>query len=327
MKINLFLYLLVHAILITGHAIAQKQNGSGGRDTLVMYHVITVYDTVYIRDTIRVPLPASIKPLPRHHSLLLLQPGKNLENGTLLIISGNKAISIPVNSIIATEDIPGSAIANKLSFFGVMSLVFRNMVWSQSYSGIYAGGGTWWTRCYGSGTGKTFAAQFFAGGYIELPVWKRMTFMPALGYTFLQHNGGYKVLADTVNMVTIGESESATNWHQITVPLRMNYRIGHFQPSLGFEYAYRFSESWLHKGINCFGLTAGVRYLINTHFSIDLQYYLGLTTDYQVSGNSIVSNYTNNTGNYDYSWKSNRVGLSMMYSFRRPKDRNPPGSF
>jgi hypothetical protein len=193
------------------------------------------------------------------------------------------------------------------------------MVWAQTVTGIYAGTGLWSARCSGSGSGQTLSPEYHAGIFLEMPVWKRLTLMPAAEFTFLQHNSGYKVMADTVNFVSTGDGESATNWYQITVPLRLIYNAGNIRPSLGIAYAYRMSESWLHKGFNCFGLTAGIGYRISRHFCLDLQYYHGLTTDFENSGvitRPLTGEYV---GNYDYFWKSSRVGLSLTYSFKAGK--------
>jgi len=301
------------------------QNGiSTKADTLYIYQTEMVYDTVFVHDTVWVAGAKNVEPIapiyPIPHGLNILQLDTLNNKANLLFISGNQGTFIPIDRIIFSEGVKNSANLNKLDFFGVMLFAFRNMVLAQADFGMMAGSGLWWAGCNVPSVGSHFSPMFSGGFYLKNPVSKQFFIESEFNYSFLLPNAGYKTAVDPLNRVIIGEGESVSTYHQFSIPFRIGFTTGPFEPSAGIEYSYRFSESWLNQKKNLLGISAGINYRFSQKLSLAVQYKYGLIKDYKANCSIINPSTNEKTGEYNYSWKSSSIGVSLHYSLKK-KDK------
>ncbi len=328
-------YLIVYVLLTCSVFVAgQELTSSDIKDTLFIYETVTVYDTVYVYDTIRTPGNPSIKAIePEEIETRMLKPGMLHDQASLLIISGNRAATIPINSIILPENIKNLERMKKLSFFGVVLFAFQNMVLAQADFGISAGGGAWWTRCNYSGAETGYSPTVNLGTYLQLPIGNHIQVSTGVNYNYLSNNSGYKTEIGTTisngefyyaNVIYLGDGEAASRYHQLSVPLQIGYRFGKITPLVGFECSYRVSESWLNTNFSSYGLLGGLQYKLTDRFSVTLNYYNGLTKDYEYKGafnDPLPESSDREIGTYNIFWKSSRVDLTVrMGLFHRKSE-------
>jgi hypothetical protein len=313
-----FIIALIFALL-PYLANGQNKKFNNNKDTLIVYETIIVYDTIFVYDTIKLFDNVKLNKIePKGLELNILQYDTISRRANLLIISRNQTATIPINGIILSENIKNLKSMKKLSFFGMVLFAFQSMVIAQTNIGITAGGGTWWVKSNNPFGNVEFSPTFNAGLFLKQPLSNAIYLKMEVNYTFLMNNYSYKAVVDTFNN-SIGDEEAATDYHQISLPLHVGYKIGKFSPFLGVEYSYRFSESWLNKQIHSWGVIGGLNYFINDKFSVSLNYYQGFTSDYIKKGTIIDPFTKEKIGDYNYFWKSSRLGLTLYYSFNKKK--------
>jgi hypothetical protein len=318
-------YLIVLLLLtsIPLYITGQGSQSFGQIDTIIVYETITVYDTIFLYDTIKISdFNQMVIIEPRGFDLTLLQLDTINLMANLLIISKNQSATIPINSIILNENLKKQESMKKLSFLGVVAFAFQSMVIGQTDFGITAGVGTWWAKCNEPVAQVEFSPNFSIGGYLEIPVAKHLYLKTVPGYTYMMNNYSYKTEFDSINMGEIGSGESASAYHEISLPLVIEYQLGKFKPFIGMKYAYRISESWLDQSINCFGLLTGLNYSITDKLSLGLDYYFGLTKDFEYKETGVNQETGEEVVFYDYFWRSSSLGLTLSYSLKKikPKD-------
>jgi hypothetical protein len=301
----------------------QKSQFTTQKDTLIVYETVIVYDTVFIHDTIRILEKSNLKAAePKGLDLSLSGLDTFSQKVQLLIFFKNHAATIPINSIILAENNKNISGMKKLSFFGVVFLAFQSMVAAQTTVGLSAGLGSWWAKCNKPIVSSEFSPTLNLGLFMEYPMSKNLFARTELNYSYLKSNYSYKAMVDTLNHLMVGEGESASNYHQFSLPLQVGYKLGNFKPYLGMEYSYRLSESWLHTKIHSFGLIAGLNYRVDENLSFGFNYYRGLTKDYEYSGTILRPGSSEIVGDYDYYWKSGHLGLTVYYALWKPKPAN-----
>lgn len=313
-------YTLIFFVLFSFFAHGQNLRYTENRDTLYVYETVIVYDTVYIFDTIKISdnfLPAKID--GKRLEINILQFDIESQQANLLRISRDQTATIPLNGIILTDNNKKIESMKKLSFLGVVLFAFQSMVIAQTNYGISAGVGTWWATSNHPNASVGFSPTFNAGFFIKQPLGKAVFLQLDANYTFLNNNSSYKVAVENPVWGTIGDGESASDYHQITVPLEVGYKIGKFSPLLGIEYSYRFSEPWLKRQIHSFGFIGGVNYSINDKFSIGLNYYQALTKDISIEEEVLDPISLQAIGAYNYYWRSSSIGLTLYYALNNKK--------
>jgi hypothetical protein len=315
-----FLLFIAFPIFTVGE---NKQRPSlPGEDTIFIYKTVTVYDTIIVHDTVRVMMNekiAVIKPSGTGLNLLLSDSTNN--KAKIIVIFDNQAATIPINSIISGVNNQKLKGMKKLNFLGVVLLAFQSMVMAQTNYGISAGGGMWWAWDNNHIGSVVFSPAVNTGLFFELPLSKRIWLKTELNYVYLSSNYSYKAVIDTLNRFEVGDGESASAYHQFAVPLEIGYKIGGFKLAAGLEYAYRMSESWLNKNMNCLALSFSVNHHLANRLSISLYYKYGLTKDYEYSGQIKDPVSSAIIGEYDNYWKSNRIGLTLYYAFPKHKEK------
>ena len=309
--------------ILLSHWLCAQKVSPANPDTLYTYHTIIVYDTVFIHDTIWVSTAKSIEPIiplsPFSSGLQVLQLDTLNKRANLLFVSGNRGSWIPVDRIVFAEGITSRSSAMKLNFFGVTRFAFRSMVLPRLDYGLLAGSGLWWVDCNKPSVKAHFSPMFNAGVYIKGPISKQFFVQSGLKYTFLLPNAGYKTAVDSSQMFFVGEGESASTYHQFSLPLQFGFRAGIFEPMAGIEYAYRFSEAWLSHQNHHFGITAEFNCRLSEALFLAVQYKYYLTKDYTANGSIIDPLSSGIIGKYNYFWRSSILGLTLYYSLKQNK--------
>jgi hypothetical protein len=332
---NKVLVVLFLWFFIVDRTIDAQTHSGFSSDTVYIYETVIEYDTVYVHDTITINdksvgnILEFIQPKKAEVNLLL---DTNHDRANAVIFSGGHAATFPVNRIMYSENIKNSTDMKKVSFIGLTLFAFNSMVLAQTDFGISAGGGLWWTNCNYSYVKTEFSPYVNLGPYLQLPVGNHLNLGLGVNYHFLFNNYGYKTelgtkiaTGDTIysDIILLGDGEAASNYHQFSIPMEISYRIGKLSPFVGFEYSYRISESWLDKSQHSYGLLGGINYTLSEKFGLSVNYYCGLTKDYEYSGDYFDPSvaFERKIGSYNVSWKSSRVGVTLQYSLKKTKQQ------
>jgi hypothetical protein len=96
------------------------------------------------------------------------------------------------------------------------------------------------------------------GLFLEHSFKKHLFLKTGINYNYLSKNYSYKAVVDPVNWLVVGEAESTTPYHQISIPLSAGYQAGKVKTSLGIEYAYRIADPGIKKDFNLLSLSGGI---------------------------------------------------------------------
>lgn len=117
----------------------------------------------------------------------------------------------------------------------------------------------------------------------------------------------------------IGKKEASTDYAMISVPVKIGYQIGKFNPNFGVEYNYRKGISKNVGELHSVGLTTGLRFDLNDKFAFSTDFYGGLTKDMSHKGTVYYGTRDDENPEKieirDFSWRSYRVELSVHYKF------------
>ena len=117
----------------------------------------------------------------------------------------------------------------------------------------------------------------------------------------------------------IGKKEASTDYAMVSVPVKIGYQIGKFNPNFGVEYNYRKGISKNVGELHSVGLTTGLRFDLNDKFAFSTDFYGGLTKDMSHKGTVYYGTRDDENPEKieirDFSWRSYRVELSVHYKF------------
>lgn len=117
----------------------------------------------------------------------------------------------------------------------------------------------------------------------------------------------------------VGKKEASTDYAMISVPVKIGYQIGKFNPNFGVEYNYRKGISKNVGELHSVGLTTGLRFDLNDKFAFSTDFYGGLTKDMSHKGTVYYGTRDDENPEKieirDFSWRSYRVELSVHYKF------------
>ena len=117
----------------------------------------------------------------------------------------------------------------------------------------------------------------------------------------------------------VGKKEASTDYAMISVPVKIGYQIGKFNPNFGVEYNYRVGITKNVGELHSVGITTGLRFDLNDKFAFSTDFYSGITKDMSHKGTVYYG--TREDVNpekieiRDFSWRSYRVELSVHYKF------------
>ena len=117
----------------------------------------------------------------------------------------------------------------------------------------------------------------------------------------------------------VGKKEASTDYAMISVPVKIGYQIGKFNPNFGVEYNYRKGISKNVGELHSVGFTTGLRFDLNDKFAFSTDFYGGLTKDMSHKGTVYYGTRDDENPEKieirDFSWRSYRVELSVHYKF------------
>ena len=117
----------------------------------------------------------------------------------------------------------------------------------------------------------------------------------------------------------VGRKEASTDYAMVSVPVKIGYQIGKFNPNFGVEYNYRKGISKNVGELHSVGLTTGLRFDLNDKFAFSTDFYGGLTKDMSHKGTVYYGTRDDENPEKieirDFSWRSYRVELSVHYKF------------
>lgn len=117
----------------------------------------------------------------------------------------------------------------------------------------------------------------------------------------------------------VGKKEASTDYAMISVPVKIGYQIGKFNPNFGVEYNYRVGISKNVGELHSVGFTTGLRFDLNDKFAFSTDFYGGLTKDMSHKGTLYYGTRDDENPEKieirDFSWRSYRVELSVHYKF------------
>ena len=124
---------------------------------------------------------------------------------------------------------------------------------------------------------------------------------------------------DGVGEKIVGQKEASTDYAMISVPVKIGYQIGKFNPNFGVEYNYRVGISKNVGELHSVGITTGLRFDLNDKFAFSTDFYSGVTKDMTHKGTVYYGCREDENPEKaeirDFSWRSYRVELSVHYKF------------
>ncbi|MBR5644818.1 MAG: hypothetical protein IKW77_11610 [Salinivirgaceae bacterium] len=117
----------------------------------------------------------------------------------------------------------------------------------------------------------------------------------------------------------VGKKEASTDYAMISVPVKIGYQIGKFNPNFGVEYNYRVGITKNVGELHSVGLTTGLRFDLNDKFAFSTDFYGGVTKDMSHKGTLYYGTREDDNPEKieirDFNWRSYRVELSVHYKF------------
>ncbi len=117
----------------------------------------------------------------------------------------------------------------------------------------------------------------------------------------------------------VGRKEASTDYAMVSVPVKIGYQIGKFNPNFGVEYNYRVGITKNVGELHSVGLTTGLRFDLNDKFAFSTDFYSGVTKDMSHKGTLYYGTRDDENPEKieirDFSWRSYRVELSVHYKF------------
>ncbi len=237
----------------------------------------------------------------------------------------------------------------KIGLLGLMLIALQNFSAAQTSFDVNIGGGVWTAACepfvvedhlvWNPGAGAThhlgFGMKSVLNGHLTLGLGVRGHYMGQnRGYrTSLKckypdcdacdENDGRGVFINWSGQDSVGRSigrdEATTDYAMISVPFKIGYQIGKFNPNIGVEYNYRMGIEKNVGELQSIGITTGLRFDLNDQFAFSTDFYGGVTKDMTHQGTV----YSGQRGaddveeleTYDFKWRSYRIEFTVHYKF------------
>lgn len=297
--------------LMAGLATNAQRPADSKKDTVYVYKTKVVYDTIYVTDTV---IEKVFVHTPNPTTLSILRLDTLHKKAALTVVSSNYTANIPLSQIVYTDNFGKAAGMKKLSFMGVVMFAFKNMVVAQTDLGVSIGSGIWWANCSKPLATAAYKPTLNVGLHARIPVDERFFIHGQIKYHYLAPNTSYKTVIDTVYFSEVGAAESGSEYHQLSLPLKLGYILGPVQAAAGLEASYRISEPWLARNSWQFGMLASIGYHLSKPFAMELEYYHGLTNDFSLERPLPLASSAAKTE--VLNWKSYRFGLAFIYYLR-----------
>lgn len=166
--------------------------------------------------------------------------------------------------------------------------------------GLSAGGGGWWARSLDGNWRTNVLFTPHLGAFYEKKISHHLRFKVELNYRWVATKGiqfsqdnfsGFIqppstpgiTESDIFSWDVDGEKTTEFRFSQIDIPLKLGYKIGSFQPCIGFDYTRRFKHNKVHNG-NYFNAIAGLDIHLSNRLSLELCYSHGIREEIQRNG-------------------------------------------
>ena len=124
---------------------------------------------------------------------------------------------------------------------------------------------------------------------------------------------------DGIGEKVVGKKEASTDYAMISVPVKIGYQIGKFNPNFGVEYNYRVGITKNVGDLHSLGFTTGLRFDLNDKLAFSTDFYGGVTKDMSHKGTVYYGTrddeHPEKVEIRDFNWRSYRVELSVHYKF------------
>ncbi|MBN1117821.1 MAG: hypothetical protein JXA77_11485 [Bacteroidales bacterium] len=169
-----------------------------------------------------------------------------------------------------------------------------------NFWGITLGGSGWWFQSFDCDLTSNALLSSHIGVYFKKEVINHLYFKTGLNYRWIATKGidfsrdNFEDFHQPPSLAEVKESE-IFNWDidgkkddefrfsQIDIPLKLGYKIGVFQPCIGFDYTRRFRNNKVHNG-NYFNVIAGLDIVLSKRLSLELSYSHGIREEIQRNG-------------------------------------------
>lgn len=114
---------------------------------------------------------------------------------------------------------------------------------------------------------------------------------------------------------SVGLKEAESNYVQFSVPVRVGYQIGKFNPYVGVEYNIRMSMDNDLKDLHSLGVITGMRYDFGKHFAVSSNFYIPITKDMTHYGTLYSRADGTKVRTDKYVWRSYRMEIMGHFKF------------
>ena len=238
----------------------------------------------------------------------------------------------------------------KIGFLGIMLIAAQNLTIAQTSFDVNIGSGAWTTFCqpfivenHFVGNPSVSTTNHLGFG-MKSVLSSNLTLSVGVRGHYMNQNSSFRASLkckypdcdicedfddngffinwdeeDGIGEKTVGRKESSTDYAMVSVPVKIGYQIGKFNPNFGVEYNYRVGIDKNVGELHSVGITTGLRFDLNNHFAFSTDFYSGVTKDMTHKGTV----YSGKRGEddaekieiRDFNWRTYRVELSVHYKF------------
>jgi hypothetical protein len=320
LKINALL------ILILWSAIVKAQP-----DTIVVYEYIYKTDTVWVepepvRDTLVIEQLESIECATLYFDSIQ-------KKADLVIFYNGASATIPINSIILGGNKNQMEMKQK-GFFTLLLLSMQTIMYAQPTLDFYTGTTSHWFQHNTSTINNPMWLGAHMGTEINLPL-KNPKWEISTGFElhFVFPMGEYKqikTIDETLPYIERDFAQIQTNviinelntglfekpYKQITVPVKLGYKLDKWKPFAGFAYSYTYflyntnAIRVRTRSFHDFSLMAGTNYSFSDKLGLKLSLYKGIADKY----NAFEDYISPTAGIKEYYFQSVYATLSLVFT-------------
>lgn len=296
------------------------------RDTVYVYEDVVIYDTIVVYDTVFVKPETSKLLFDELNTVKVLQIDTSKARANLLLISEGGSATIPINSIILSENIRKLESMKKLGFFGVLCSAFQTMVMAQTSYEVSLGSGLWWENYKYEDSQKPFAAMADVGVYAKRNFGNSyFGLRTGLEYAYLfgiRNRQSYATSGNSDEILDKLNSNYRAGMHNLSVPLLLYYDKFIIRPYAGINYNYLRTRT--NNDAHNFGVIGGFDVKLSKYCAIRIENSFNITADYRVNEQIPSYNDDGEFVSYDnrsFGMRNSKAKISFIYTFGVEKDK------
>ncbi|MFV0345988.1 MAG: hypothetical protein ACK5IQ_07040 [Bacteroidales bacterium] len=317
---NKFRYLLPLMLCFGLFSRAEAQ-----RDTVYVYEDVVVYDTIVVYDTVFLKSELNNLLLDELNTVKVLQLDSSDGQASLLLISEDGSATIPINSIMLSENIKKLESMKKLGFFGVLCFAFQTMVMAQTSYEVSLGSGLWWENYKYEDSQKPFAAMADVGVYAKRNFGNSyFGLRTGLEYAYLfgiRDRQSYATSGNNDEILDKLNSNYRAGMHNLSVPLLLYYDKFVIRPYAGINYNYLRTRT--NNDAHNFGVIGGFDVKLSKFCALRVESSFNVTADYKVDDRIPNYNESGELVSYDnsrFKMRNSQANISFIYTFGKKKD-------